>query len=148
VRFVSDSAPLKSDRELKKARERIERALKRKRSAQSFADAGVLNLLGGQLDKAVGLLGQATKRDSADATAWSDLSVAYLARFEKGGSLTDLLDALEAAGHAVEAAPNLPEAQFNFALALDHFSLRTRARAAWSRYRGLDGNSEWSRVGE
>lgn len=148
ARFVPGNAPLKSDRELRKARERIERALKRDGSAQSFADAGVLNLLGGQLDKAVALLEQATQRDSGDATAWSDLSVAYLARFEKGGSLTDLLDALEAAGQAVEAAPNLPEAQFNFALALDRFSLKTRARAAWSQYRGLDGNSEWSREAE
>lgn len=148
ARFVPDSAPVKSDRELKEAREQIESALKREGSPQSFADAGVLNLLGGQLDRAVAFLERAAKRDSTSAAIWSDLAAAYLARFEKGSSFTDLLDALDAAEQAVEADPTLSEAQFNLASALDRFSLRSRARAAWSRYRGLDGNSEWSHEAE
>jgi CHAT domain-containing protein len=105
----------------------------------------VLNLLGGQLDKAVALLRKATQQDSANASNWSDLAAAHLARYGKKDSFADLLDALQAAKQAVEADSNHPEARFNFALALDHLSLRWRARAAWSRYRDLDDHSEWSR---
>lgn len=148
ARYASEGAPPKNFRRLKEARERIERALKREGSPQSFADAGVLNLLGGQLDRAVALLEQATKQDTADASIWSDLATVYLARHDKEGGFTDLLDALQAAERAVNANPNHPEARFNFALALDHLSLRWRARAAWSRYRDLDGHSEWSREAE
>lgn len=144
-RFASQRARVRNSRDLKKARERIEKAHIRERSPQAFANTGVLHLLTGHEENAVGWLERAARRGPADAAIWSDLAAAYLARSEQGGGFTDLLNALEAADRAVETNPDLAEAQFNLAVALDRLSLRWRARAAWQRFLDLDGGSAWSK---
>jgi CHAT domain-containing protein len=136
--------PLKNPQRLGKIRERIEMSMRQNGSPQAFADAGVLNLLGGQHDKAVAFLEKASERSPADAGIWSDLAAAYLTRSDKGGKFADLLDALEAADRAAKTAPDLSEARFNFALTLDRLVLISRARAAWPQFVDQEGNSAWS----
>lgn len=74
----------------------------------------------------------------------SDLAAAYLVRAAVRDRPLDLIQAMDAADRALEADPDLPEARFNHALALEKLSLRTPARAAWETYLDADATSPWA----
>src|SRR5262249_18276336 len=66
------------------------------------------------------------------AAAHSDLAAAYLARARIRDRSEDWPAALAAANRAIVLRPDLAEAQFNRALALEALALRSQASAAWS----------------
>ncbi|HVT19084.1 MAG TPA: CHAT domain-containing protein [Thermoanaerobaculia bacterium] len=101
----------------------------------------------GRPDGTVVLLEKATSVRAADASLFSDLAAAYLARAERGDPL-DRLRALEMALRATQLAPALPEARFNLALALEKSALVTAARRAWLEYEQVDPNSAWTAEAE
>ena len=78
-----------------------------------------------------------------DAAGLSDLAAAYLVRSELQHDPLDLLRAATAALSAVDAAPNLPEARFNLALALQKLSAIQATRVAWEEYLRIDDGSGW-----
>jgi CHAT domain-containing protein len=80
--------------------------------------------------------------------ALSDLSAAYLKRAELGGDSRDLLHALERAQAAIEESPDLAEAVFNRALALERLRLVRRAAFAWAHYREIDPGNGWAEEAE
>lgn len=74
---------------------------------------------------------------SSEAPMLSDLAAAEL-------ELGQVADAAEHAAHALELDPSYRPAAFNWALALDKFSNRPKAREAWARYLALDPGSAWA----
>lgn len=70
-----------------------------------------------------------------DAELLSDLSAAYALSAERKDRPSDLLRSLNAAETALSSAPDLPEAQFNRALALEQLGLPTEAMEQWDRLR-------------
>ncbi|HET9768461.1 MAG TPA: CHAT domain-containing protein [Thermoanaerobaculia bacterium] len=57
----------------------------------------------------------------------------------------DLPAALEVIDQALEKSPQLPEALFNRALALERLFLRASAKKAWQEYLEVDDSSPWAR---
>lgn len=110
-------------------------ALKDEASARKFADRGVSALLEGNPDTAVFLLEAAVRGEPDDPRHWSDLAAAYLERAAAGQDTHDDIRGLSAARRAVALAPDLLEALFNQALALERLGLREEAIAAWDAYR-------------
>ena len=104
----------------------------------------VVGLLVGDLNRAVPMIEQAVGRSRPDARMLSDLSAAYLARAGRENRPQDLTKALAAADHAVKADPELTEALFNRALALERLALVQEARTAWEHYLRVDHQSGWA----
>jgi CHAT domain-containing protein len=113
-----------------------------------WADRGVLHLHDQKWDSAIDSLDEASARESGNARIASDLAAAYLERGHRLNRATDTFLALIAAERAVAADPHLPEALFNQALAFERLGLRSRARAVWVRYLGLETESGWLSEGE
>jgi CHAT domain-containing protein len=117
-------------------------------SAATLRAEGALDLvLAGDaraLGRAVRRLESAWDAAPADGRAASDLAAGYLVRAAARSDPHDLALALVAAEHAVVAAPALPEAQFNRALALEKLNLAEASRAAWTVYLALDPGSPWA----
>lgn len=105
--------------------------------------AGVASLLIADPAAAIAQL-RAVAEQSQDATAWSDLAAAHYDLAVRLGRASQYPEALAAADRALKIDPNLPEALFNRALALERIGLIDDARAAWKRYLEIDGNSEWA----
>ena len=78
-----------------------------------------------------------------DAGAMSDVAAAYYVRAQRKDQPSDFLLALEAADQAIAAAPELPAARFNRALALEALGLTEEAIAAWDEFLKSD-RSDWS----
>jgi tetratricopeptide (TPR) repeat protein len=123
---------------------RSEKALAAKRTAETLHMFGVATIVAGELDRAIPLLEQATEQTSPDSEMLNDLSAAYLARAARDNRHQDLERALAAADRALKAAPVLPEALFNRALALEHLGLVDEARVAWFDYLRADDRSGWA----
>jgi CHAT domain-containing protein/tetratricopeptide (TPR) repeat protein len=113
-------------------------------SAEDFADLGVTNLLASRPGKAVPLLEAAVRRDPANAGCWSDLGAAYLALAAAENNLHELVRGLAATRRALALDPELPEALFNRALALERLWLRPEAAAAWKESLARDSESPWA----
>ncbi|HET8947787.1 MAG TPA: CHAT domain-containing protein, partial [Candidatus Polarisedimenticolia bacterium] len=123
-------------------------------SAPALQARGLADLLRGRADGAVRFLEEAGRRAPRDARIGSDLAGAWLARAEATDSAEDRVRALDTARHAIALAPGLPEARFNFALALEALTgARRRAAArpdvsaairAWSEFLGFDSDSGWA----
>jgi CHAT domain-containing protein len=79
----------------------------------------------------------------ADAGAMSDVAAAYYVRAQRNDWPSDFLRALDAAEQAVAAAPELPAARFNRALALEALGLTEEATAAWELFLKGD-DSDWA----
>lgn len=77
-----------------------------------------------------------------DAEAMSDLAAAYYTRAQRQDQPIDLLRSLDAAQHAVAAAPRSLNARFNRALALEAVGLESDAIAAWDEIAKSD-ESPW-----
>jgi len=94
----------------------------------------------------------ATTEGSEQALLRSDLAALLLARswpgwrgrpgyFPRGD---DLFRAVELAAQALEVVPDLREAQFNLALALEAIGLRETPKEEWRKYLALDALSPWA----
>jgi len=105
---------------------------------------GVIGLMVGDLDRAVPMIEQAVEQSRSDARMLSDLSAAYLARAARDQRPLDLTKALAAVDRAVRANPELTEALFNRALALERLALVEQARTAWEDYLRIDDESGWA----
>lgn len=122
-----------------------QKAWRREPSPQARADLAILALAGGKVDSAVTELEQAVEEKPDDATLLADLAAAYLARAGRKSQPFDFARAGAAARRATERDPDLPEAWFNLALALEKLNARGKAVAAWETYHGLDASSPWSK---
>lgn len=111
---------------------------------QALGDTAVLDLITGNLNQAVLKFKLATSHGSANGRLLSDLSAIYLARGLEEDRALDIFLALDMAERAVQAAPGLPEAHFNLALALNHNFLLFEAGNAWREYLRLDPDSLWA----
>ena len=89
-------------------------------------------------------LAAAAREQPKNARYQSDVAALYLERVRNGERPGDLIKALAAAERARLADPQLPEAWFNRALALEQLSLRGQARAAWADYLARDHSSAWA----
>lgn len=102
------------------------------------AARGVTFLLSGDPVAAVAALERATTFPGASAQMWSDLSAAYLARGQTG----DAERAAASAQRAIDADPNLLEARYNRALALEREG-GDAARDAWREYIARERDADW-----
>lgn len=128
---------------------RISDRISRRADAETLHAAGLTELLWGggtanSLDQAISYLGAATRLADAPASAFADLSGAYLARAERSHAVGDLIEALEAGSRAVEAEPENRAARFNLALSLERLFLRGEAAEEWRNYLALDSSSKWA----
>lgn len=118
--------------------------------ASSASDAsnrhaiGSWNLVWDNPDAAIDELRAASKSDPKDAGVQSDLAAALLDRAGRMQDPQSILDAHASADSALALNPNLPEARFNQALALEWLRLRRDAIDAWSSYLKLDDRSPWA----
>jgi CHAT domain-containing protein len=94
-------------------------------------------------DRAIRELQAAVNQAPRDASLWSDLAAACLARAEAGSDPYDLVLALAAAARAVEREPGLLAARFNLALALERFPLRAQAIREWEAVRRQERDPGW-----
>jgi tetratricopeptide (TPR) repeat protein len=115
-------------------------------SANAQETVGVAFLVLGELDKAIGDLEHAVARQPSNARYQSDLAAAYLARAKRQGNPADWQQARAAAERATQVDPNLIEAWFNRALAIEGASSSpTDVSQAWHDYLARDSSSEWAR---
>jgi CHAT domain-containing protein len=101
-------------------------------------------LVAGDPDTATLNLAAIATQQPGNFRVWSDLSAAYLQRFELESHPLDLVKALDAASRAVVLAPKSPEARFNLALSMGRLHLRGQARIQWGQYLQVDQESGWS----
>lgn len=78
-----------------------------------------------------------------DAGAMSDVAAAYYVRAQRNDQPSDFLHALDAAEQALAAAPDLPAARFNRALAQEALGLSEEAIKSWEHFLGRE-RSDWS----
>ena len=93
---------------------------------------------------AVEALSEAARADASNAELQSDLAAAYLARGHNGGGDADMRMALVAADRALALKPDLAEAQFNRALALEALRM-PEAKAAWQAIAAAEKDSGWAK---
>lgn len=119
-----------------RARERCDQAP----TAANLQAFGVAALHAASLDAAVQALEDAAVADPSSAAIQADLAAAYLARGGTPGRAIDLPRALGAADRARRLNPRLPDAAFNYAVALEHLRLRREAARAWDVYLSTFGD--------
>jgi len=105
---------------------------------------GVAALMIGDERRAVKELEPLTQRNPTDAVLWNDLAAARLAIVSRDNDVQEAALALADADRALDLAPEMREALFNRALALDALGLMKHAAEAWHRYLAVDGTSPWS----
>ena len=123
---------------------RIEKEAIAHRTPQTLKSLGIAYLVMGDINRAVPALEEAADQPSADPRTLSDLSAAYLVRAARANQPQDFARALAAAQRAVTTDPEVAEAWFNRALALEALSLREQARDAWQEYLKVDSKSGWA----
>lgn len=109
----------------------------------SLHTVGVAALLGRNEALSIERLQSAAESSPADARNWSDLSAALLEQGRKDNAWM-IARALAAAERAQHIDISLPDASFNYALALEELHLDASAAAAYERYLLLDSGSQWS----
>lgn len=117
----------------------LRKEVERSGSPRAQADLGLVQFLAGETEKAQATLTAAAAWGSKDASILSDLAAVLLDTLLPA----EKVRALDVAYKAAEAAPELMEAQCNFALALDDFALVSQAREAWARCLDLDDGRGW-----
>lgn len=111
-------------------------------TADNLHALGVAQVILHQYDAGIRALEEVVTRHPEDARYHSDLSAAYLARGRRNKA--DLPLALDHAALANRLDPDLTEAWFNHALALEVLNLEPEARKAWTAYLARDGSSAWA----
>lgn len=117
-------------------------------SSGNLAELGLAQMVVGEVDEAIETLEEARRTAPEDPTILSDLAALLLHRGIEGVQPTDLLRALSAADQASALAPELPQAHFNRALALEELYLTAEAAREWKRYLELDPGSPWTTEAE
>ena len=123
---------------------RIEQKAEKSRRSEDIAALGVAYLSVANADKAVAALEESTHLPAPDPSGFSDSAAAYLVKGTEQKQSQDVAKALSAAERAVNINPQLAEASFNRALALEQLFLTHQARQAWEVYLKLDGHSGWA----
>jgi tetratricopeptide (TPR) repeat protein len=112
----------------------------------ALADLGVALLTLGDVNKAIDALERAVAQRPLDGRYQSDLAAAYLARAQRQGSPADWQKALEASERALKANPDLIEAWFNRAVAIEGAATSPgEVKQAWQEYLTRDSSSDWAR---
>jgi tetratricopeptide (TPR) repeat protein len=135
--FQTDLAP-----EIRIAAGRIEETAQRDRSPANIWSLGVAKLSLRDYDVAIAALEEAARDLHAPALD-SDRAVAYLARGRNTGDQADFTRALAAADRALATKPDLSEALFNRALALQALG-RPEARDAWQTVVQRESGGPWA----
>ncbi len=115
-------------------------------STSAQAAQAVAFLVLGDVDKAIDGLEKVVVQQPSNARYQSDLAAAYIARAKRRGNTADWPKAVAASGRAVELDPNLIEAWFNRAVAIEgNASSAADASQAWRDYLSRDSSSPWAR---
>ena len=104
------------------------------------ADLAIAALARGDADRALQLFALALNADTSSAELWSDAAAAYLTASRDFDRPELAVRALAAAGEALNLKPELREAQFNRALALEAMGLIDPALVAWRDYAAIPGD--------
>lgn len=140
--------PPASDRLLALA-SRVSAQVESDADAESLHAAGLIDLLWGgrsenSLNRSISYLSAAARLAERPGPALADLAAAYLVRADLTGSPRDLLEALESAERAVEAAPNDHAALYNLAYTLDRATLDLEATQTWTGISAADAEEGWT----
>lgn len=122
----------------------VRRRAVRSPSGDRLGALGDAHLLVGDFDRALLTLARATAADPGNARLESDLGAAYLARGLHTGNAADFAECYEATSRALALDPDLREARFNRALALEGLQLRLEARAEWQEYLRHEDTPVWA----
>lgn len=109
---------------------------------RGLPDLAVCQLFLGRISGAIASLEIAAADPETAVVALTDLSAAYLTRFEAEGDPLDLLRSVQASERGLSLAPAQPALLFNRAQALTRLGTRTLAKAAWRKLR--DGEPGWA----
>jgi CHAT domain-containing protein/tetratricopeptide (TPR) repeat protein len=112
--------------------------------ADAAADRALLRVIAGDLPSAAAGLEAASQRSPADARLANDLAAVQLALAASSGDPHRAVLALLAAEQAHRAQPDLTEAAFNRALALEAVGIDWEARSAWQDYLVREPHSGWA----
>ncbi|HKH44783.1 MAG TPA: CHAT domain-containing protein [Thermoanaerobaculia bacterium] len=118
--------------------------LKNPADPEALGNQAFVYLIERNYDAAIAILKAAAIQFPLDPRLLSDLASALLTRGEILRQPYDFVLALAAADQAVVADPELPEARFNQALALEKLSLGGQALRSWSEYLQQDPGSPWA----
>lgn len=122
---------------------RLETAAERDPSAPVLRHLGTLHLYHQKTQKALEVLEKAAESQPHEPENWNDLAVAYLAASRNDQPLL-VIRAASAALRAIHLDPELPEARYNYALALESFYPGPLTVEAWEELKKLDNSSEWA----
>jgi CHAT domain-containing protein len=116
-------------------RNRLHKVSARK-DPRSDPDRALLDLLHGNTERAVATLKVAAQDRLTAPDVLTDLSAAYLLRYEETGDCVDLLRAHDAAERSLALAPGNHASLFNRAQALTLLGTRSAAKRAWEKVQG------------
>jgi CHAT domain-containing protein len=111
--------------------------------APDLLDQAVIDLMRGDLVRAIAGLDLASRAQPTAREALTDLSAVYLARFEAEHDCLDLLRAIEAADRGLMLQPDDPTLLFNRATALSRLGTRMLAERAWQRFTRTGTKDGW-----
>ena len=103
-------------------------------NSNSIHERGIAQLLRNDAAGAVESFQRALRAAPRDASAWNDLSAAFIDQARLEDSPQQCASALSAADHAIAIDPRAPAAQFNRATALDHLGILAAAIRAYDDY--------------
>src|SRR5262249_44948335 len=142
IRGADDATNLSPD--VRIAAARIEKDAGTSRTQEAMRTLGIAHLVVGDIDRAVTTLEAAANESTADAQTLSDLAAAYLVRARRRADVKDAETALTMAERATTMNPQLVEAWFNRAYALERLARRDEAKQAWQAYLNVDSSSPWA----
>lgn len=114
---------------------------------ENLHSLGRIYLAEKNFDEAIVQLEKAEQSAPQNAEILSDLGVGYLERGKRlsdGSKLDSIAKALQTIDKALQLNPNLLEARFNKAIALQEINSIEEAKKAWRDYLELDSNSKWA----
>jgi CHAT domain-containing protein len=126
-----------------RAAQRIQARAEQRASPRELGDLALLQLIEGRPSAAVETLEKATSKAAGDGALLSDLAAAYIARAAEGNRPYDYVRALAVADRALRVDPDLSEARFNRALALERVPLVSAARRAWQEVLSGEEDPGW-----
>lgn len=127
---------------------RVLRRVANESSAAALHAKSVALVIAGQTSEAVTTLEALAGTRPRDAALASDLAAALYADAERRRDRAELVRSVAAADRAMVENPELTEARFNRALALERLGERARAAAAWQDYLRHDPHSRWASEAE
>jgi len=113
-------------------------------TASDWHRRGIAHLVEGNASAAMASLIRAASLNPGEARYWSDLAAVRIAIGTAHKDDRLLREACEDASRAVRIKPDLDEARFNSAVALERRRLKTEAAAAFDRYLESDPQSPWA----